>query len=451
MSARASNLRLKRLAAGLSAAVALIGMQSHAFAFGIDLVTSCADDGAPGTLRQVVANAASGDHVDMSTLLCLGSTITLTQGEIAIAQDLTLAGAIGSPMTIANSGGRVLHSTSTDLSLANLIISGGSVYTTDTDADGGCILATGNVSLVGSTVSNCIASSSNASARGGAVNALTVSLVSSRISGSAANSTGFYQVARGGGVYAAGLACTDSTLSGNSVRADVGEDFGQGGGALVADGSVYLSRCTIDSNTAGEGGGIMQFVNNFGYSPITRIQNSTISGNTATYATGGVAVFCPKCTPSPVQIFNSTVAFNRAPSGYGVGIFTNGSVVAQSSILANNTNNSGIPSFDDLFATDLSGADNLIASTNVTPAAGVITVTTDPMLAPLAGNGGPTRTHALLSTSPALDRGNNSAALATDQRGFARSVLGSVDIGAWERQLFERPSSAETIFAGSFD
>ena len=63
----------------------------------------------------------------------------------------------------------------------------------------------------------------------------------------------------------------------------------------------------------------------------------------------------------------------------------------------------------------------------------------DPMLGALANNGGPTQTHALLAGSPAIDRGNNTGAPATDQRGVARPRDGDgngslvVDIGAFER------------------
>jgi hypothetical protein len=435
MSAIASSPRMKRLAAGLSAVIALIGVEAHAFA-SVIAVTSCADDNTPGTLRHAVANAAGGDNINLSGLSCTDNRISLTQGEIVIAQNVTLSGPSGGALTIASgSSGRVLHSTSADLAVVNLTISGGAVHTTDDDADGGCILAAGNVALVGSTVSNCVASSTNASAHGGAISALSVSLVSSRISGSAANCTGSYQVARGGGVDATSLSCADSTLSGNSVTAESSGGYGQGGGALISDGDVDLSRCTIDSNVAGQGGGIMQFVNR-GYSPMTRIQNGTISGNTATYASGGVEVFCPDCTPQPVQILNSTVAFNSAPSGYGVGICTNGSVIAQSSIIANNVAPAG-SAYSDLFATDLSGANNLVVSTNVTPAAGVITVTSDPLLLPLADNGGRSWTHRLSASSPARQQGNNAALFNTDQRGagFNRMVAGTVDIGAYQNQL----------------
>ena len=65
----------------------------------------------------------------------------------------------------------------------------------------------------------------------------------------------------------------------------------------------------------------------------------------------------------------------------------------------------------------------------------------DPGLGPLADNGGPTQTIALLAGSPAIDAGRSVAVdprpdLKTDQRGtgFAREVNGTIDIGAFEVQ-----------------
>jgi hypothetical protein len=58
----------------------------------------------------------------------------------------------------------------------------------------------------------------------------------------------------------------------------------------------------------------------------------------------------------------------------------------------------------------------------------------DPRLGPLADNGGPTLTHALLAGSPALGAGANPLGLTTDQRGLPRTVFGRPDIGAFEVQ-----------------
>jgi Right handed beta helix region/Chlamydia polymorphic membrane protein (Chlamydia_PMP) repeat len=71
-----------------------------------------------------------------------------------------------------------------------------------------------------------------------------------------------------------------------------------------------------------------------------------------------------------------------------------------------------------------------------------ILVPLDPKLGPLADNGGPTLTHALLAGSPAVDAGDPAAVVGVggvpqfDQRGapFGRVFAGRVDVGAVEQQ-----------------
>ena len=72
---------------------------------------------------------------------------------------------------------------------------------------------------------------------------------------------------------------------------------------------------------------------------------------------------------------------------------------------------------------------------------GTVATPLDPMLGPLANNGGPTQTMALLPGSPAIDAGNNAlipSGVTTDQRGTddPRIVNGTVDIGAFESSGF---------------
>jgi hypothetical protein len=61
----------------------------------------------------------------------------------------------------------------------------------------------------------------------------------------------------------------------------------------------------------------------------------------------------------------------------------------------------------------------------------------DPMLGPLANNGGPTMTHALLEGSPAIDKGVAVEGITTDQRGFARQQGAAPDIGAFESEFVD--------------
>jgi hypothetical protein len=59
---------------------------------------------------------------------------------------------------------------------------------------------------------------------------------------------------------------------------------------------------------------------------------------------------------------------------------------------------------------------------------------TNPRLGPLANNGGPTDTRALLAGSPAVDAAANTGCPATDQRGVVRPQRTACDIGAYERR-----------------
>ena len=79
------------------------------------------------------------------------------------------------------------------------------------------------------------------------------------------------------------------------------------------------------------------------------------------------------------------------------------------------------------------------------PEAGNIPVT-DAMIGPLASNGGPTRTHALLTGSPAIGAG--AACLADDQRSLLRGAvcdIGAFEFGpspAWSAAHLRRPRSS---------
>jgi hypothetical protein len=61
-------------------------------------------------------------------------------------------------------------------------------------------------------------------------------------------------------------------------------------------------------------------------------------------------------------------------------------------------------------------------------------VNTNPLLAPLGNNGGPTDTQALLNGSPAINVGIGIMGITTDQRGNQRATSGGTDIGALQVQ-----------------
>ena len=137
-------------------------------------------------------------------------------------------------------------------------------------------------------------------------------------------------------------------------------------------------------------------------------------------------------TNNVTALAHSTVAGNIATSGEAGGIFLNSEVFFHNSILSGNLGDPGKESCLTDSGTPISRGFNLESSDSCDLGATGDQVSTDPLLVPLAANGGPTRTHAFLSTSPAIDQGASAACPVTDQRGVDRPVGAGCDIGAFE-------------------
>lgn len=211
------------------------------------------------------------------------------------------------------------------------------------------------------------------------------------------------------------------TVSGNTAI--------RGGGILARDGGqIAVSHSTISGNTAlGDGGGILY---DGGTGGGTLIDHSTITGNVAYGAGGGMAL------ERSLFLTYSTVAFNTAHGDAGGIDFRTTLTVVQASVLAHNTNASGAGTTN--CSADV-GFGTIEGSANISNDAscGVLVATVaDPRLGPLAHNGGPTMTHALLAGSPAIDAVAASDELCdpllTDQRGVSRPQGGGCDLGAFE-------------------
>ena len=226
------------------------------------------------------------------------------------------------------------------------------------------------------------------------------------------------------------LTLNQSTVSGNNAGA------GNGGGIYAFSGSVTLTSSTVSGNTSGnDGGGIAK---NYGSVTLT---SSTLSGNKSGDDGGGLHVH-----GAFVTLIGSTVTQNSA-SGFGGGLaIGRGTMSINNSIVSGNTGTFNDNIYRDSAQTNLYGGFNLLGPGAQTGGVGDVFVSdNNPLLAPLADNGGPTLTHALRPDSPAVDAGNST--LTTDQRGFARPVddpaaanatggNGS-DIGAFERRANE--------------
>jgi hypothetical protein len=225
-----------------------------------------------------------------------------------------------------------------------------------------------------------------------------------------------------------------TTISGN----DAGDLSNEGGGGVFCLAcTLTLTSSTVSGNVTGaDGGGINVRYGYLAGTP-TVVMNSTISGNTG-YEGGGIRL------DGNAQISNSTIAFNQA-SFRGAGVsatYYSYQIDLQSTIVSNNATG------DDAnnvwaFPGTVSGANDLVPNAPGLPAEmPADTIVDDPLLQPLADNGGTTMTHALGDGSPAIDRGNDAAGLVFDQRGdgFLREVGDSADIGAFEAQGAPPPS-----------
>ena len=257
-----------------------------------------------------------------------------------------------------------------------------------------------------------------------------------------------------GGTGAGGAVCNSGSLVvQNSLFVGNAASGGAGGSGAVGSYQGDLGQTRWGAGIGGLGGdGAGGALYNYGTASLL---NSTIVSNVGSGGSGGNGGGDGGCGGSGcggiygmsghLWITNCTIALNSAFRGSGGaggqggspgqpgvtgmaagGLQMSGGMVVNT-ILASNApggNYSGPSSTD---AGHNISSDDSCAFTN----AGSLN-NTDPMLGPLADNGGPTWTMALLPGSPAIDAGDDAAAPPTDQRGFRRPFGAGVDIGAYE-------------------
>jgi len=392
-------------------------------------VTNLNDNG-PGSLR---AALQTGGDIDFAVT----GTITLTSGELVVNQPTTIAGPGAEQLTIMRSGAegtpafRVFRVQGSQVTISGLTVRNGLVA--GTDYNGAGILNEGSL-----TLNDCAVRGNRSTvtyARGtGLFNASNATLTANRCVFAENVGTGEY--AEGSGIYVFGVVnLIDCTIRGNR-----GEGYYSRGGGMHVDyfGSAGVARCTFSSNSVtglnAQGGGIY----NYGR---LEIFNSTLSGNHSGETGGGIHV--DSLAPN-TAIRNCTISGNTARTG-GAGLsnygFTPNSTprTLKDSIIAGNSpsdieSHGGLASLGHNVFGEISG--NAIAGTT----GDHFGVTADALrLAPLANNGGPTQTRALLAGSPALDAGNPSAFPEVDQRGIARPFNSRPDIGAFELDVLLPP------------
>ena len=391
-------------------------------------VTSIADGTSRGTLRWAIKSAnanpkSAGSIIEFSpSVFKKPRLISLTDGTLDLTEtkgpEVIQGPTVG--VTISGShnvGGSVFYiereTADVHASLSGLTITGGRATFSGFRGEGGGILNLGYL-----TLSDCTVKGNYAHFAGGIQSGNQLTLNDCTISGNTAKGGA-------GGIYCHGLTAVDSTISDNSTG-------NRGGGISSGGGTLKLTGCTISGNSSVFDAGI------YSANPTT-LTNCTISGNSASSTVGGLYL------GAAFTIHASTISGNSAGTGTGCGLNVaydaGGARTLVNTIIAGNTSGSS-RSPSDLAATSaglVRGSFNLIGPGGsagiVNGSNGNIVLTSLPelKLAPLANNGGPTETMALLPGSVAINNGTFITGLTTDQRGKPLDRP-RPDIGAYQSQ-----------------
>jgi hypothetical protein len=304
----------------------------------------------------------------------------------------------------------------------------------------------GQVNLTDSVLSGNVTTNNSGIPEGGGLYSVamtahgaSVTLTRVLVDGNRAINSGSGGITGGAGIYAfrTDLTIRDSTVAGNKA---VGGAITDAGGIQVfREGNFTLERSLVANNVAESSvftGGAGLYVNGE-TTEVQLIVNSTITGNRGTSPSGnnGSGIF--HFGGARLDVLSSTISGNIVSGGgasdQGGNLWDSGgsgSVLSvRDSIVSGGGGSSGA---ENCFGSGVQSAGHNIDSLDQCNfhAAGD-KVNTNPLLAALTNNGGPTETLALASGSPAIDAGD-AACPATDQRGVARPQGSACDIGAFE-------------------
>ncbi|MFL6513804.1 MAG: choice-of-anchor Q domain-containing protein [Chthoniobacterales bacterium] len=467
-------------------------------AFGATLTVTNINDNGAGSLRAAVTAAVKGDTITFDSSLN-GKTIILTGGEIALSKTLSISGPGAANLTISGNHSSRIFNVNAVSTISGLTLTSG-----QTSGDGGAVIASFNLTLTGVTftgnhsannggaiagrfaaafiISDCTFSNNTAEFLSGALytDGKGNSIARTTFSNNIASDAGL-----AGAVFNEGTMVMDHcTVSGNSAGGE-----GSVAGGIYSDSSLTLIDSTIDGNSTGPGGMAGGLYN----AGTLLIRNSTVSRNvigdaTPDFEAQGAGIFNEPA--SSLTVVNSTIAGNTGGgAAQGGGMYNQGNCIVNNSTIAANTigaggtgggifnstsgatctvSNSVIAANMASSARDFSGVMasqgfNLIGdTTGSTGEAATDLINVDPRLGTLQNNGGSTQTMALLLGSPARDHGNPAfdpntftPPLTLDQRGNARNINGTIDIGSFEADIAHFPSidsltNAQTLECASY-
>jgi len=328
--------------------------------------------------------------IELANGRSFGGGAVLNQGSLTV-EDATLT---GNDAEAFGAGGAIYND-----STAQLVVLGSSFRQNQASAGGGAIFNLGTVDIDTSLFENNIAGLDGGAIQNNGGDA-RIDRSTLRVN-FATNGAG---IELNGGTFVV----QRSTLLGNDAS-------GQGGGIRNFSGTLTVESSTIAGNEADSGGGIFA-------EDAATLRSSTLHINKA-FAGGALYRF----TASPVTAKNTIFSLSLEPGTISPQLNCDGS----HPLLSDGNNLSTDNSCNLNLASDL-------------PA-------TDPMLGPIADNGGRTQTHLLLAGSPAIDAGSNVDCPAADQRGNPRPLDGGsgsaiCDIGAVE---VPEPVTALALASGS--
>jgi predicted outer membrane repeat protein len=403
-------------------AIALLSIAAAAQAVAIT-VTNTSDGAAPGpagSLRKAINDAAAGDTIDFAVPVPGG--ITLTAGQLVIAKSVTIVGPGARNLTISgnNASGIFEVAAGVTMNISGLTLTGGLATThTGWNANvklGGAIYNVGNLTITACRLIQNRASSqvTNGQALGGAIfnyNVATVTIRDSEITANLCDAN----TPEGGGIWNTGTAnLTNCTVSNNQLLVSGTNNAGAGAG-------IYNIRLGVNGVNGAATVNLVSCTVNHNY-----FQSPAAPSDTG--RAGGIF----RSSDAPVNIRNTIVAQNlattSAPDVYGSG----------SAFTSQGHNLIGIIDGTTGWITDANDPNRDYTGTAASPLPPGLVDPGDGSFSPV-NNGGPTNTVALLSTSGALDRGDDVVLgspynLANDQRGpgFPRKLAAHTDIGAFE-------------------
>ena len=339
-------------------------------------------------------------------VISITADITLTAASNTINNSAASLSIVGNQHSLSGDDVyRPLHVSGAAATIEGIILTNGFV---NGDQGGGLRVDSGAVF----TLSNSIVQDSAAKSGAGIyVSASTGVIMSSTISGNETASNS------GGGV----LIADDAHLTIDATTIFSNRSQAKGGGVRVNGDSSQVTithSAIVDNYASDEGGGV------YANEGQTTIVNATVSGNRAALDGGGIYH-----NGGTVDLGYASIVSNTADNNAGGGLYSasttgitlTGVLLAYNSGTGGGNCNAAFPNNSYSLSSDnsctLTGTGSLD--------------NTDPLLSPLADNGGETATHALQDDSPAVDAGG-AGDVTTDQRGISRPQSEAYDIGAYE-------------------